>query len=108
MPAPSRRASISREPEAYGATRASSAWLGPGGGWGPIAIVSPARPRTGLAPSAERSSTTRQRSSSLGARVAKWTRTAVPLARVAATAAGSVADTLTTTRSPGRRNSGSS
>ncbi len=100
---PSKRASISREPEAYGATSSSRA--------APPAraeLVSPGAPALGLAASALRSSTTRQRSSSSGARVAKWTRTGVPSARGAATAAGSVAETLTTIRSPATSNSGSS
>ena len=61
-----------------------------------------------MLPSALRISTTRQSSSSCGARVAKWTRTAVPSEAVAGSAAGIVAEMLITTTSPGSSSSGSS
>ena len=68
----------------------------------------PRRDGADVLPSALRISTTRQSSSSCGARVAKWTRTAVPSEAVAGSAAGIVAEMLITTTSPGASSSGRS
>ena len=70
---PANRASISRAPDAYGATSCSEPRSG-------SASSSPVRPLSGREPSAVRSSTTRQLESSRGARVATWTRIARPIA----------------------------
>ena len=69
---------------------------------------SPSFPSDGWAPSGLRTSTIRQSGPSAGARVATWTRAGDPSPRRARSAAGNVAETFTTSRSPASRISGTS